>query len=939
MSIAKHIIKSTIILAALYIITIILLLPIYLLDCITLHPSIDVLIIMALIVYVARAVLRALTYPRSGSHLRPYPPQVSLFQDASHQPLWDYSIPTDRQEGSQDQDSLPPDDPLSVPEYPPHSLQYVLNLHNLAQNLDRFSPQQYDHLLSQILPLHAQALQRMLEYYDSHTPEALRLTLSNHYSEFSESCPLDLLLSNDANAISAAYNYIADTTFGLYLPRRLLLSLLTSFPARPSPPHVGSLCTLLLFVLRRQFSDLIRLSRLSSQKCLNPTSERLDATWLIPSLTPSLISALESCHPNAKPFDIDPKIEEPFIPQSLITFIFNILLFLRDILKAPVHLLLNLRILLTLPKVNSKSYKLHLSQTAKNPDPLDLLVLPLPHVRFSSQIRLGALGISSSYTPLPRPSGGVVDTIVLAPEGASGSTVLYSNPNAGLYELTLLHLSLPSPLQQIQSGLPALNPANHWIEYYLCSGYSVALYNYSGYSRSHLPPPRMSQLPSLLLGSTPNVLSTLSLVSDGVTCMDHLYNENFIAHGESIGGMVTTLAIAQSLSSHPKGTVILDRTFSDLPSVAQRLIHPALGSLMWGVGPYWNSDVVSSYHSISSSWRIAVAQDVSDQIIHYESSLMTGIGLSTISSKGFVAWKGRIEAGTVDNGIWEEYIRQDDYIAIDSIRSSLSEEWSPNPSVISSAPRLTVKKIRAFCGCVRGFGMKVTKVNRMRRDEARRTAESLNPTLSDSESSGDDPSDDEGEAANLRPQERAAFADVSAMNAAWRLISLCDGLQGLALGTAAKMSRDAVYAWLCNAIRWGPYFVYCRIRDSSTISSNDWSVEDSHFDVTPGYSGRCAHGAIPITEALKGLKQLLSRWQLPVDDSNPAPAWTQDLHVIIMTLQYVVDTIKAKVRSDWSTIKDRGLIVLTVGHNTPWTALELRTLELFLRDGKDEVKR
>ncbi len=119
--------------------------------------------------------------------------------------------------------------------------------------------------------------------------------------------------------------------------------------------------------------------------------------------------------------------------------------------------------------------------------------------------------------------------------------------------------------------------------------------------------------------------------------------DNFIIHGESIGGMAAA-STAQNLStkkfvdnatSLPKSYPMLllcDRTFCNLPAVAARLVGSWTSPIIPMLTPFWNTDVAADF--IAATCRKVVAQDAQDAIIHYSLSLKKGVAIAKELKKG-----------------------------------------------------------------------------------------------------------------------------------------------------------------------------------------------------------------------------------------------------------------------------------------------------------------
>ncbi|OQS05932.1 hypothetical protein THRCLA_02003 [Thraustotheca clavata] len=166
-------------------------------------------------------------------------------------------------------------------------------------------------------------------------------------------------------------------------------------------------------------------------------------------------------------------------------------------------------------------------------------------------------------------------------------TIILCNPNCGLYEF-----------HHFQSD---------WIQFYTKLGINVFLFNYRGYGRTKgYPSPEANN-------------------RDGMAIVSFLYKDcgikRIAIHGESIGGMVATY-----VAKNAEGIELLiaDRTFANLPAVAQRLVASWAGSALSCV-TRWQTDNVSNY--LEASCNKLVCCDPCDEIVADSSSLKAGIAL------------------------------------------------------------------------------------------------------------------------------------------------------------------------------------------------------------------------------------------------------------------------------------------------------------------------
>ena len=169
----------------------------------------------------------------------------------------------------------------------------------------------------------------------------------------------------------------------------------------------------------------------------------------------------------------------------------------------------------------------------------------------------------------------------------------------------------------------------------------------------------------------------------------------------------------------------------------------------------------------------------------------------------------------------------------------------------------------------------------------------------------------------------------------WSNLSLCDGLAGITLGSACKMSRDGVYCWTAASITFGACVILRRVRDrvgGEAMEEGKWTVEDA--DWVGAYGGRCSVGAVALPQCLASVKLAASRLSVSAASNDSGPlALLDDVKIAVDMLETVVGKIvDAAEGSDWRNMLYRETIVnLTGGHNTPWERSEMEVLSGFLR--------
>lgn len=226
-------------------------------------------------------------------------------------------------------------------------------------------------------------------------------------------------------------------------------------------------------------------------------------------------------------------------------------------------------------------------------------------------------------------------------------TVLFCNPNAGLYECA-----------------NASARATDWIQLYTAEGCQVVFFNYRGYARSTGSP-------------SPHGNS-----DDALAICRHLRTEcgvrQLLVHGESIGGM----AAAHTARHAPRGMVdvlVVDRTFANLGAVSQYLVG---GWTRHGLKMFtcWQTDVCQNY--LHATCPKLVCSDVDDQIIIDPGSLKSGLAANV----------------ELRDAHFEKPRNPHAYAAADETRT---RPPTPPPLVPPTTARLNEAIIVHFCACLR----------------------------------------------------------------------------------------------------------------------------------------------------------------------------------------------------------------------------------------------
>ncbi|RHZ18479.1 hypothetical protein DYB26_004313 [Aphanomyces astaci] len=279
------------------------------------------------------------------------------------------------------------------------------------------------------------------------------------------------------------------------------------------------------------------------------------------------------------------------------------------------------------------------------------------------------------------PDGHRIDAMFLPGHGQSnassnnGRTVLLCNPNCGLYEF-----------HHFQSD---------WIPFYTNHGINVCVFNYRGYGRCQgYPSPHANNVDGMAM------VRHLQVVQ-GVT--------RLAVHGESIGGMVATY-----VAKHAAGIELLvaDRTFANLPAVAQRLVGTSSSCLSLLCVRVQLAK--QSRHSVVG-WQ---GFDVRHSIVSDASSLKAGIALRLelgdmkLDARGHTSCLappcGSLQArhdstALVSSNPLNEYSVEEFALALERIAQRAREAMSPSSRSDSDEKRIVdvwsaVASVDGHCG-------------------------------------------------------------------------------------------------------------------------------------------------------------------------------------------------------------------------------------------------
>lgn len=179
-------------------------------------------------------------------------------------------------------------------------------------------------------------------------------------------------------------------------------------------------------------------------------------------------------------------------------------------------------------------------------------------------------------------------------ETVSTTTILWCQPNAGLYELNAIY--------------------PFWLDYFHKKNVNVIVWNYRGYGNS-----QGRCTPHRLIMDGEAVLKRGKEVFPATT--------SFCVHGESMGGLV-----ACHLANKFPGWVsalVCDRTFASLEKVVEAHVGNALKRFLVRLTSWGSGDNVENFVAASTPNKL-ILQDVQDHIVPFWASLKVGVAHASL---------------------------------------------------------------------------------------------------------------------------------------------------------------------------------------------------------------------------------------------------------------------------------------------------------------------
>lgn len=216
-------------------------------------------------------------------------------------------------------------------------------------------------------------------------------------------------------------------------------------------------------------------------------------------------------------------------------------------------------------------------------------------------------------------NGGVeIDCMLVTnPEVTYPPTIIFCNPNAGLYEFAYYQ--------------------SEWLDLYISNGINVMLWNYRGYGRSKGQP-------------SPSVLK-----ADGKCIVDYLRTNKKVGilgiHGESLGGIV-----ACHLARHCEiDFLFVDRGFSRLNEIVQFSFGTWAKYLLKLISK-WDVDASVDYLYVNC-YKI-ISADSQDSTVNDLISMKSGVAIKLIETRGLEIAEG-IKPAELDIKKYYHILNQD----------------------------------------------------------------------------------------------------------------------------------------------------------------------------------------------------------------------------------------------------------------------------------------
>lgn len=280
--------------------------------------------------------------------------------------------------------------------------------------------------------------------------------------------------------------------------------------------------------------------------------------------------------------------------------------------------------------------------------------------------------------------------------------------------------------------------------------------------------------------------------------------------------------------------LICDRTFCNLPAVAQRLVGDWTAPIIKCLAPFWNTNVAQDF--LFTKCPKVVCNDANDMIIADTSSLKSGLSIIKEIVKTSSSSSGSNNIHTVGQ-IWQPPLpyrmAELDGISISEL-SKRSKSRNSGKELIVNAPvwpvdkHISMMQAFHFAACVTRIGKVATSIKKKQqampsssqmsglRGIRSRDSDDVddNNVVQDDEEEGVEMSllgdhDIHNTSLNVNSPKKQQARDVSSNNNmliidVWNIIACIDGLCGMPLGFSVKNGLDCGVSWLCSTLTYGP---------------------------------------------------------------------------------------------------------------------------------------
>ena len=311
--------------------------------------------------------------------------------------------------------------------------------------------------------------------------------------------------------------------------------------------------------------------------------------------------------------------------------------------------------------------------------------------------------------------------------------------------------------------------------------------------------------------------------------------------------------------------LLCDRTFCNLPAVAQRLVGGWTGHVIPLLTPLWSTDVAGDF--INAQCPKIVAQDAADSIIHDSGSLKSGLAIAQERLKGITRNIGLKEDAPLEYRMadWENV----------GITKSNSVNTFVNFKIQGpswpSDKHITISEAFHFAACAKRIGKVATSMKKG--NQIRAHAKYVTLGYSDEEQgieikvlkrSGENELNNDSASHEIKVNEQK-MKDLTME--AWRTLACCDGMTGMHCGAAVKQGYDCTVTWLFSAVAFGGQVVAsaAQIRNSKSnqnviLSSDELDLSACDFGVlkeNQSHADEIVANPIPIPEVVIRLKKIM----------------------------------------------------------------------------------